>query len=155
MEPAFSIRNNKGLKIEGIFDFCLLCVHLHVLPGFIVTDTVGVIGSALFPFSYRLDRVFRQLGLDQPPLLLELDLLPLHEAMKVVLFVLRQCLPLFDPSLFIPSDHVGRVLDEWVTYQRHLKASVVYYEGVKPEMLDKLKVLSCLGFKGEWFDEVF
>ncbi|KAJ1393212.1 Aminotransferase-like, plant mobile domain [Sesbania bispinosa] len=106
LEPAFSSWNNKGLKIEG------------------------VIGGALFPFSYRPDRVCRQFGLDQPPLPLELDPLPLHEAMKVVLFVERQCLPLFNSSLFIPSDRVGSVLDEWVTYQHRLKASIVYYEGV-------------------------
>ncbi|KAJ1422331.1 CHD3-type chromatin-remodeling factor PICKLE [Sesbania bispinosa] len=131
LEPAFSTRNNKGSGIEGVFDFWLLCVRPHVLPGFIVIDTVGIIEGALFPFSYRPDRVCRQFGLDQPPLSLELDPLPVHEAKKVVLFVEWQRLPSFDSYLFIPPDHVGRVLDEWVTYQRRLKALVVFYDGVK------------------------
>ncbi|KAJ1441853.1 CHD3-type chromatin-remodeling factor PICKLE [Sesbania bispinosa] len=131
LEPPFSTRNNKGSRIEGVFDFWLLCVRPHVLLGFIVTDTVGIIGGALFPFSYRPDRVCRQFGFDQPPLPLELGLLPVHEAMKVVLFEERNCLPSFDSSLFVPPDRVGHVLDEWVIYQHRLKASVVFYEGVK------------------------
>ncbi|KAJ1399229.1 Aminotransferase-like, plant mobile domain [Sesbania bispinosa] len=97
LEHVFSTRINKGFRIEGVFDFWLLCVRPHVLPGFVVTDTMGIIGGDLFPFSYRPD----------------------------------QYIPMFGSSLFIPLDRVGRVLDEWVTYQHRLKASMVFYEGVK------------------------
>ncbi|KAJ1375506.1 hypothetical protein SESBI_50934 [Sesbania bispinosa] len=36
-------------------------------------------------------------------------------------------------SAFVPGveDRVGRVLDEWVVYQRRLKASIAFFEGVK------------------------
>ncbi|KAJ1440461.1 hypothetical protein SESBI_02034 [Sesbania bispinosa] len=114
LEPVFSTRNNKGSQIEGVFDFWLLYVRPQVLPGFIMTDIVGIIGGTLFPFSYSPSRVCRQFGLDQPPLPLELDLLPVHEAMKAVLFEEWQCLPPFDSALFVPPGRVGCVLDEWV-----------------------------------------
>ncbi|KAJ1422279.1 GHKL domain-containing protein [Sesbania bispinosa] len=100
--------------MEGVFDFWLFRIHPHILLGFIVTDTVGVIGGALFPFSYHPDRI-----------------LPLHEAIKVVLSVERHYLPLFNSSLFVLVDCVGRVLDEWVVYQQGLNASVIFYESVK------------------------
>ncbi|KAJ1391793.1 hypothetical protein SESBI_36365, partial [Sesbania bispinosa] len=67
---------------------------------------VVLTGGALFPFAYRPDRVCRQFE--------------------------RQSLPPFDLTLFIPSGRVGRVLDEWIVYQRRLKASIIFFEGVKP-----------------------
>ncbi|KAJ1442813.1 slc39a-4 [Sesbania bispinosa] len=93
LEPSFSTRNNKGPKMEGVFDFWLLCIHPRILP--------------------------------------ELDPLPLHEAVEVVLFVERHYLSIFNSSLFVPVDRVGHVLDEWVVYQQRLKASVTFYESVK------------------------
>ncbi|KAJ1435175.1 hypothetical protein SESBI_05105 [Sesbania bispinosa] len=98
--------------MEGVYDFWLLCVHPCVLPGFIITDTVGLIGSALFPFYYRHDRVCRQFGPDLPPPL-DLDSLSVHDGMRFVLFVERHELRAFDSTLYVPPERVGRLLDEW------------------------------------------
>ncbi|KAJ1406807.1 Aminotransferase-like, plant mobile domain [Sesbania bispinosa] len=131
LEPSFSTRNNKGSWLECVYDFWLMCVRPRVLPGFIVTDTVGLIGSALFPFLYRPNQVCRQFELDQPPISLDLDPLSLQDVMRSILFVERQELPSFDPALFVPPGRVGRILDEWVIYQGRLKAFVAFFEGVK------------------------
>ncbi|KAJ1396088.1 CHD3-type chromatin-remodeling factor PICKLE [Sesbania bispinosa] len=83
LEPSFSTRNSKGSRLKGVYDFWLLCVRPRVLPGFIVSDTVGLIGGVLFPFLYRPDRVCRQFGLDQPHVPLDLEPLSLQDAMRV------------------------------------------------------------------------
>ncbi|KAJ1406205.1 hypothetical protein SESBI_25273 [Sesbania bispinosa] len=70
-------------------------------------------------------------GLDLSPLPLDLDSSFVHEAMRSVLFVERHELLPFDPSRYVPLDRVGRVLDEWVVYQRRLKASIAFFESVK------------------------
>ncbi|KAJ1408171.1 Aminotransferase-like, plant mobile domain [Sesbania bispinosa] len=106
LEPSFSTQNDKSSRTKGVYDFWLLCLYPHVLPGFIITDTVGLFGGVLFPFHYRPDRVCRQFGLDLPPLPLDLD-------------------------SYVLADRIGRVLDEWVVYQRRLKASIAFFESVK------------------------
>ncbi|KAJ1437619.1 hypothetical protein SESBI_03618 [Sesbania bispinosa] len=128
-QSAFPTRNNKASRSEGAFDLWQLILQPQFLPGFIITDTVSSTGGAFWPYSYRLDRVCRQFGLDQPPRCIKLDFCDISEAMKVVLFNPVSELPAFDPSKFIPPDRVGRVLDVLVSYYARLKTSVKRYEG--------------------------
>ncbi|KAJ1396918.1 Aminotransferase-like, plant mobile domain [Sesbania bispinosa] len=128
-QSAFSSRNIKASRSEGVFDLWQLILQPQPLPGFIITDTVSAVGGALWPFSYRPDRVCRQFGLDQPPCCLKLEFCDVGQAMQTVLFKSVDDLSEFDPAKFISPDRAGRVLDVWVAYFHRLKTSVKRYEG--------------------------
>ncbi|KAJ1410173.1 Aminotransferase-like, plant mobile domain [Sesbania bispinosa] len=126
---AFSSRNLRLVRCEGVFDLWKLFLHPQFLPGFLITDNVSAAGGAFWPFAYRPDRVCRQFGLDHAPCNVDLEFRDVSESMKAVLFKSTDALPTFDAVKFIPSDRVGRVLDIWVSYFHHLKSSVKRYEG--------------------------
>ncbi|KAJ1423466.1 Aminotransferase-like, plant mobile domain [Sesbania bispinosa] len=108
-QSAFSSRNIKASRSEGVFDLWQLILQPQPLPGFIITDTVSAVGGALWPFSYRPDRVCRQFGLDQPPCCLKLEFCDVGQAMQTVLFKSVDDLSEFDPAKFISPDRAGRV----------------------------------------------
>ncbi|KAJ1399528.1 hypothetical protein SESBI_30291 [Sesbania bispinosa] len=126
---AFSSRNLRSVRSEGVFDLWQLFLHPQFLPGFLITDNVSAAGGAFWPFAYRPDRVCRQFGLDQAPCNVDLEFRDVSESMKAVLFKSTDALPKFDAAKFIPSDRVGSVLDIWVSYFHRLKSPVKRYEG--------------------------
>ncbi|KAJ1382882.1 Aminotransferase-like, plant mobile domain [Sesbania bispinosa] len=128
-QAAFSSRNLRASRVEGMFNTWDLILRPQYLPGFLVTDNVSAAGGAFWPYAYCPDCVCRQFGLDQAPCDINLEFKDFAEVMKAALFLSPDALPSLDPDKFIPSDRVGRVLDVWVSYHARLRSSVKRYEG--------------------------
>ncbi|KAJ1397784.1 hypothetical protein SESBI_31576 [Sesbania bispinosa] len=128
-QDAFSSRNSRTSRSEGMFDSWDLILRPQYLPGFLITDNVSAAEGAFWPYAYRPDRVFRQFGLDQAPCDINFPFKDFGEAIRAVLFTASDALSPFDPDKFIPSSRVGQVLDVWVAYHAQLRSSVKRYEG--------------------------
>ncbi|MED6107062.1 hypothetical protein PIB30_010508 [Stylosanthes scabra] len=79
------------------------------------------------PITYRSDRVSRQLRWDEDPKNVEFAFYPIEDLMKKVLFQI--VLPEYDPCLITPSDRVGGVTMEYVSYLKCVKKQIKQYEG--------------------------
>ncbi|KAJ1387268.1 hypothetical protein SESBI_40090 [Sesbania bispinosa] len=89
---------------------------------------ISSVGGAFWPYAYRPDRVCCQFGLDQLPCSIDIAFNDVGEAMKAILLKTNEALSAFDPSKFIPSTRVGRVLDVWVAYYAKFRTSIKLYE---------------------------